>query len=669
MGNKSLVQKALARPDLVRKLADRARRDGIREAVRIAQTRLSEPATLGYSCAGKVLAVGTDVSGIRVGDRVACAGAGYANHSEINLVPQNLVTPIPDEVTCESGAFTTVGSIALQAVRLTEATLGSRVAVVGLGLVGQLAIRVLKVAGCQVVGVDIDPESVQLATGCSDLALDSGKEDVASAISRFTDGYGVDATLIAASTSSDHPIELAGEITREKGRVVIVGAVGMDIPREPYYMKEIEVVVSRSYGPGRYDATYEEGGIDYPLPYVRFTEQRNMETVVEMIRTGRLDVDPLITHRFPFEEAIDACRVLTEEAGVRAVGIVLQYSDREIDLAKPVRLTHKFEVGSGSVGIGMIGAGNYATSTLLPILSKDARVDLRGICSASGLTAQTAGSRFGFHDAMSSSAPVVTDENTHLIMITTRHDSHASNAISALEAGKHVYVEKPLCLTSEELVEIEKTYAGAGNGISLTVGFNRRFSSFVQDVLQHYTTPTPKVIHIRVNAGSLPQDHWQNDPLQGGGRILGEVCHFLDLLCYLAGSPARSLAAAGMGKGSARNEENAVISVSFEDGSVGSIVYTSQGDSRFPKERVEVFGSGSVAVIEDFVSGEIVSGGKSRKLGRREKDKGQAEMLKRLVDSLASGGPPIIPFEDLVQSTHLSLLALESLASGKAIAV
>jgi predicted dehydrogenase/threonine dehydrogenase-like Zn-dependent dehydrogenase len=670
MGNKSLLQKALARPDLVRKLADRARREGIRKAIQTAQTRLAEPAALGYSCAGEVIDLGSEVSGIRVGDRVACAGAGYANHCEINVIPQNLVVPIPDDLSYEQAAFTTLGSIALQGVRLSRAVLGERVAVIGLGLVGQLAVRILKAAGCLVVGVDIDPESIRLASSSADLVLNSREGNVSAGVESFTDGYGVDATLIAASTVSDDPVITSGEITREKGRVVVLGAVGMNIPREAYYHKEIEVVVSRSYGPGRYDATYEEGGIDYPFPYVRFTERRNMQTVLDLMADG-LDVTPLVTDRYPFSKAVEAYSRLTDNNAERPFGIILQYGNDAIESDASVTLPVQARRPVQGVGVSVIGAGNYATATLLPTLSKHPKVSFRRICSASGLSAKTAGARFGFQEAVTGSDSLIGEAETDLIVIATRHDSHASCVVAALEAGKHVYVEKPLCLTRKELATIEAAESrAAARGQTLTVGFNRRLSSFTSEVSSFFSfIASPRVVQIRVNAGSLPTGHWQKDPHQGGGRILGEVCHFLDLACFLVGRRPISLTATGSGKSTPQLEEDLVIALAFEDGSVGNIVYTSQGDARFPKERVEVFSGGAVAVIDDFVSAQIISNGKTRKLARKDRDKGQTKMLTHLIDGLVTGSSPIFPFPDLAQSARLPLLVIESLASGRKIDV
>lgn len=669
VARKGLLEKVRARPDLVRKVIDRARKEGIRKTLEMVRARLNTPAPLGYSCAGEVVGVAEDVEGISVGQRVACAGAGYANHAEVNFVPKNLVVRIPDGVSYEEAAFTTVASIALQGIRLADVRLGERVAVVGLGLVGQIAVQLLKAAGCRVVGMDIDPFMVERALeNGADIAINNASDNVEAAVSSFTDGYGVDATLITAATPSDGPIELAGEIAREKGRVIVVGAVGLRVPRDPYYLKEIDLRISRSYGPGRYDPSYEEGGIDYPYGYVRFTERRNMATVLEMMALRRLNVVPLITHRFPFERVSEAYDLIAGEKRERYIGILLQYGGAAPAQAEVVPLRQRAAPVAG-VRVGAIGAGNYATVHLFPHLKAHPGVGFRRICTATGLSARAAGERFGFVEAVSTPDEVTGDDATNLIMIVTRHDGHAPNVIRALGAGKHVFVEKPLCLNEEELCAVDRAYekASAEHGVTLTVGFNRRFAPLTRQIKAHFNRmPGPKVVQIRVNAGLLPRGHWLNDPVQGGGRIVGEGCHFLDLLLHLVDAWPTSVYAAGSGRGSAEREQDAAITVAFGDGSVGTVVYTSLGDGRFPKERIEVYGGGSAGVIDDFRSGLIVTDGRERKLKSGKQDKGQAEMLDRLVESLTTGGKAIIPYEHLVMSTRITLAAVRSLASGQA---
>ncbi len=667
VARKSLLQKARTRPDLVRKVVNRAKKEGVLKTLEAVQIRLDSPIPLGYSSAGLALRVAQDVEGIGAGNRVACAGAGYANHAELNFVPKNLVARIPEGVSYEEAAFTTVASIALQGIRLADVQLGERIAVVGLGLVGQITVQLLKAAGCRVLGMDIDSFVITKAQESgADFAINNSSENVGAIVASFTNGYGVDVTLITASTPSDGPIELAGEITREKGRVIVVGGVGLKVPREPYYLKEIDLKISRSYGPGRYDPSYEEGGIDYPYAYVRFTEQRNMSTVLEMMATRKLNVLPLITHRFPFERASDAYDLIAGGNEERYIGIVLEYttgapSTEAVSLSgKPTPVT--------DIRIGAIGAGNYATAYLFPHLKDHPKVGFRRICTARGLSARTQGGRFGFVEAVSTPDEVIRDEATNLVMVLTRHDGHASNVVRALEAGKHVYVEKPLCLNENELSEIERAYAKAADehGATLTVGFNRRFAPLTRKIKAHFDLlPGPKVVQIRVNAGPLSKDHWIHDPVQGGGRIVGEGCHFIDLLLHLVNSRPSSVYAIGNGNDSAVLKQDAAISVSFEDGSIGSVIYTSLGDDRFPKERIEVYGGNSVGLIDDFRSGLIVADGRESRLRSRKQDKGQRNMLDRLVEVLTEEGKPIIPFNQLSVSTRITVAVINSMLSGK----
>ena len=669
VAKKSLFEKSRSRPDLVRRVVDRAKREGIWKTLELVRNRINTPIPLGYSCAGVVLEVAEDVEGLKVGNRVACAGAGYANHAEINFVPKNLVARIPDGISYEEAAFTTVSSIALQSLRLADVRLGERIAVVGLGLVGQITVQLLKVAGCRVLGIDIDPFMIKKALeNRADIAINNSSDDVSAAVASFTNGYGVDATLITAATPSDEPIKMGGEITREKGRVIVVGDVGLRVPREPYYLKEIELKISRSYGPGRYDPSYEEGGIDYPFAYVRFTENRNMEAVLEMLALRQLNVLPLITHRFPIERASEAYDLVLGKNEERYIGILFQYVDQAPVRVEAVHLRKK-AIPFADVQIGAIGAGNYASAHLFPHLKSNPKVVFRRICTAGGLSARTAGERFGFAEAVGTPDEVVTDEGTNLVMVVTRHDGHAPNVIRALKAGKHVFVEKPLCLNESELSEIDRTYAKVAveKGLSLTVGFNRRFAPLTNQIKAYFDRLSgPKIVQIRVNAGPLSKDHWLNDPVQGGGRILGEGCHFIDLLLFLVNDPPSFVYAVGCGEDSVERAQDAAITVAFENGSVGAVMYNSMGDSRFPKERIEIYGGQSVGVIDDFRTGLIVADGRERKLkSGKKQDKGQIEMLKRLVEALTSDQNPIIPYEQLVMSTRTIFAVTRSLASGK----
>ena len=662
MGNKNLLQKAQARPDLVKQVINKLRTEGFSKTLQTVNTRLNAPSPLGYSSAGEVLAVGGLVEGIKPGDRVACGGAGYANHAELVSVPSNLVVKIPDGVSDDEAAFTTLGSIALQGVRLAEPKLGETFLVLGLGLLGQITVQLLRANGCHVLGTDLDPKLIKLAEQFGATGLKPGAELV-NVCKELTAGYGVDGVLVCAGTNSNQPIEQCGEVTREKGRVVVVGAVRMDIPREEYFKKEISVVISRSYGPGRYDPVYEEGGRDYPLGYVRFTEQRNMQTFLELIAQNRLDLQTLITHRFNLEQAFEAYGLIEGKKEEPYLGIVLSYSGKDIVEKQCSVITIKpTNVEKSKLGLSFFGAGNYATATLLPLLKKESSVSLFGLVTASGRTAQGVAEQFGFSFCTSNYSDILRDE-TDAVMITTRHDTHASAVASALKSGKHVYVEKPLGLNVDELVEIHKSYEQAGNK-QLMIGFNRRFSPLTRIVQDHFANvKSPLVINIRSNAGAIPMDHWIQAPNVGGGRMIGEGCHFVDLASALAGSlpvSVYSIASGKPGKSIILND-NLVVTLSFANGSIATITYTADGSKSMNKEYIEVFGGGRSATIHDFKQATLYSGDlniKHKKL--KTQDKGQKDMLQSWLGGLKSG-ICCISYESLMANSIATILAVESM--------
>ena len=669
MGKKNLLQKAQARPDLVKQVINKLKTEGVSKTLQTVSTRLNAPSPLGYSSAGEVVAMGGLVEGIRSGDRVACGGAGYANHAEFAAVPKNLVVRIPEGVTDEEAAFTTLGSIALQGVRLAEPKLGETFLVLGLGLLGQIAVQLLRANGCHVIGTDLDPELVKLSEtfGATGLQPDS---DGVNTCKELTAGYGVDGVLVCAGTSSNQPIELCGEVTREKGRVVVVGAVRMDIPREDYFKKEISVVISRSYGPGRYDPVYEEGGNDYPLSYVRFTEQRNMQTFLELIAQKKLDIQTLITHRFQLEQAEEAYALIEGQKKEPYLGIVLNYAEPQEKAESSVITLKSKPVNKNKLGLSFYGAGNYATATLLPILKGDSDSEFRGLVTASGRTAQGVADQFGFSFCAGNYSDVLGDE-TDAILVTTRHDTHAVAVVQALQAGKHVYVEKPLGLTVEELIEIHQAYQQAQDR-QVMVGFNRRFAPLTEMVKSHFSgVKSPLVINIRTNAGAIPTDHWIQDPKLGGGRMIGEGCHFIDLASALADSLPVSVYAIGSAKAgkSALLNDNLVVTLTFANGSIATITYTADGSKAMEKEYVEVFGGGRSAVIQDFKQAILFSGD----LDKTEKklaaqDKGQKAMLQRWLKGLKSGAP-CVNYETLMANSLATILAVESLTINQPLAV
>lgn len=670
LGKKNLIQKALARPDLVKQVIKKLKTEGFAKTLQTVSTRLDAPSPLGYSSAGEVVAVGGLVKGIQVGDKVACAGAGYANHAEFVAVPKNLVVKIPAGVSDEEAAFTTLGSIALQGVRLAEPRLGERFLVLGLGLLGQIAVQLLRANGCEVFGTDLNPDMVKLAEEFGATGIYPGS-DLAATCRALTEGHGVDGVIITAGTSSNQPIEVSGEACRKKGRVIVVGAVRMDIPREPYFKKEINVMISCSYGPGRYDPSYEEGGADYPLAYVRFTEQRNMQTFLQLIAQKKLDVARLITHRFPLEQAGDAYGLIEGERREPYLGIVLQYAQTSYAPGSGARIpVASAPVNKHKLGLSFLGAGNYTTATLLPVLKNLDDVELRGLVTSSGRTAQGVAKQFGFGFCAGDYAEMLKDD-TDVVFVTTRHDSHARSVAEALAAGKHAYVEKPLGLNVEELQQVHAAFVHARDR-QLLIGFNRRFAPLTQELLKHFAhVQSPLLVNIRVNAGAIPEDHWIQDPVQGGGRLIGEGCHFIDLAAALTRGNPVSVHAYGTAKAnkSPLLNDNLCISLAFDNGSVANISYVADGAKAMAKEHMEVFGGGRSAVLDDFKSLTLYTGdtGVEEKKGGVQ-DKGQKAMLRGFIDGLKTG-TPIVAYEAIALTSLATVAAVESLMIGAPVPV
>ncbi len=645
----SLAGKALARPDLVRQVIDKAKREGVVATLAKVRSKLDNPVALGYSCAGRVIEVGAAVSDLRLGERVACAGAGYATHAEVNAIPRNLCVPIPDGVSDEDAAFVTVGAIALQGVRQAQPTLGERVVVIGLGLLGLITVQLLKANGCRVLGFDpVAPKCDLARTLGADAACAEGLVEAAEA---FTAGLGADAVIVTASTPSDEPVNAAAAIARLKGRVVLVGMVGMNLKREPFYKKEIDVRLSMSYGPGRYDPAYEEGGHDYPFAYVRWTERRNMQAFLELIADGRVTPKALVTHRFAIGEAERAYALL--EGSEPYIGIVLTYPGvgsgpvvRRVEVA-PRKIAPK----AGTLGIGFIGAGNFAKSVLLPELRKQTGVRLTGVATATGLSGTHAAEKFGFGFATTDAAQILGDSGTDVVFIATRHDTHAPLAIEALAAGKHVFVEKPLAIDQAQL-DAAITAAEASDRV-LMVGFNRRFAPLIVKAKAALAGRTaPLVMLYRVNAGPVPAESWLHGD-EGGGRIIGEVCHFIDTLGFLADAlpVERHLVAA-------KDHADAVsLQLRLADGSIGTIIYTSLGDRSFAKEYIEVFAAGRVITIDDFRRAVFVTDGKRRTERLARQDKGFAEELRQFLASVRGDQPPPIGLEALRATTEATLVS------------
>ncbi len=664
---KSLVGKAQSRPDLVRQVMDKARREGLVSTIEAAFNRLDQPMALGYSSAGTVVAVGDGVEGFKPGDRVACAGGGYAVHAEYALIPQNLLALLPDTVDFESAAFSTLGAIALQGFRLAQPQVGETVAIVGLGLLGLLAVGIAKAGGCSVFGVDLDPARVALANLLgANAVVREGAEDVGRS---FSQGRGFDTVLICADTSSNDPVELAGELARDRGTVVAVGAVGLQVPRKVYYEKELQLLISRSYGPGRYDPAYEEKGQDYPLGYVRWTEGRNLQAVVDLIGSGKLEVAALITHRFPIEAADQAYKLISGKRDEKFLGVVITYApESEIRTKSQVDISGIVLAPplTGEIALGVLGAGNYATATFLPAVQKAGGITKVGIASAAGLTARHAANRFGFAFASSDEQEILQNERINLVAILTRHHQHARQVMAALKNGKSVFCEKPLALTLEELVEVEQL-VGASETPMLMVGYNRRYAPFSQKLSNFFNTRSePMIAHYRVNAGFLPDNHWLHDPTVGGGRIIGEGCHFIDYLIFLVGALPQKVHTFALPNAGRYHEDNVQMVFSFRDGSMGTVTYLANGDKTFPKERVEVFCGGRVAVLDDYRSLELIhQGHRETSQARLRQDKGHQAGWQAFLNAVRSGGQPPIPYEQIFGGARATFAAVKSLKTGR----
>jgi len=664
LGQKGLLGKARERPELIGKVWEKVKTDGLRQALEDVRDKLDQSHAVGYSAAGIVIEPAKDVMEFHAGDRVACAGTDYASHAEVISVPRNLCVRLPDQLSFEEGAFGTVGAIALQGVRLAEPTLGESVVVIGLGLVGQLTVQLLKANGCRVFGIDIDETRTQLACACG--ADDGSVPDEASErVMAWSRGRGADACIIAAATASNEPIELAGEVSRLKGRVVAVGMVGMDVPRSIYYQRELTLKVSLSYGPGRYDPDYEERGHDYPIAYVRWTEGRNIEAFLDLLAAGRVDVKPLITHRFSIEEARRAYQLITGSTGQKYLAVLLTY-DTESEINRRIENQSAVKKAPDArVGVGLIGAGSYAQKVLLPNFNA-AGVEFCSIASASGVSARDMGAKYGFARFLSDAQSVIDDEEANLIVIATRNGSHAELARLALERGKNVFVEKPLALNDAELDSVLDA-ASKSEG-KLLVGFNRRFSPFALRAKEIFgARQSPLSMVYRVNAGRVRREHWTQDPNEGGGRIIGEVCHFIDLMQFLAGAaPTLVYAVAVAGdKGDVIREDSVLITLQFGDGSNGAIAYLAEGDNALPKEHIEIFGEGKVFIIEDFCSARLYAGGREKKETLRRQDKGQTEETRIACAVVAESTPAPITLQELEATTRATFRIRDSLRTGQ----
>lgn len=660
LARRSVVGKARQRPDHVKRVLQKVRQEGLRATLEQVQAKLDEPMPLGYSAAGVVLGCGPGVADFKPGDRVAAA----LPHASAGVIGRNLCSRVPEEVSFGAAAYASVASIGLEGVRLAETTLGSSVLVIGLGLIGQICVALLKASGCRVFGTDLDPSRLAMARefGADAVAVGGNAHDIRA----FSGGFGVDAVLITAATESNGPIELAAEVCRSKGRIVLVGVAGLNIPRPPFFQKELEFTVSCSLGPGRNDPVYEEKGIDYPIGFVRWTAQRNMQAVLELMANGKLPVEKLTTHQFPIERAPEAYDLII--GGKEPyLGIVLEYPEAPAKLER--RIDFVVKKGSDAPGFSLVGAGNFARLVMLPALEAAGGFRWRGICTAKGITAEHTGRTKGFAFATTDLDEVLNDAETSTILVATRHDLHAGTVMKALRAGKNVFVEKPLCITPDELFEIEALLRELGEKAPLLmVGFNRRFAPAAGDLRKHFEGVAPLSISYRFAAGPIPPEHWTQDEDVGGGRIVGEACHPLHFCIALAGSRpvkvhAESVAMVG---GVQTTDDRVFITMRHENGSISSVSYQAGGDKDFPAERIEVFGGGRVGTVDQWGDVELWQDGR-RKTRSGGRDRGHRAEFKELVRAVREGGTWPVPWEEIRGATWASLAAVQSLRTGDSV--
>ncbi len=652
------ISKARQQPDKVKQVLDKIKTDGLMPTLEAVFSKLDEPMPLGYCNAGVVLEVGAGVTGFAPGDRVISNGS----HAEIVCVPQNLCAKIPDNVGDTEAAFTVLSSVGLQGIRLLEPTLGEKIVVFGLGLIGLLSVQMFRANGCEVLGVDINPQRLELAKQFGAEVVQAGADPVAVA-NAWTEGKGVDGVLIPAAAKTDDIMHQSAQMCRKKGRIVLVGVVGLNLRRDDFYEKEISFKVSCSYGPGRYDDAYEQAGRDYPLGYVRWTEHRNFEAILTMMANGTLKVGALITHKHPLDDAAKAYQALTDDR--TAMGLILSYPE-QVERSEKLVITQAPVGGEGKVTVGVIGAGSFAKMIMLPSLSK-AGADIAYVADINAAAAKFGAAKYGARNAVTDYKAILEDPQVNAVLLAVGHSLHARLVCEVLQAGKHVFVEKPLAMNHDEVEQILKV-SSEHSDRSITVGFNRRFSPHTVKAKELLTgRGGPLCMNMNVNAGIIPPDHWVHDPIRGGGRIIGEGCHFMDLLMFLADSPIKTVSAIMVGQGEAIREDKMSIIMGFEDGSIGTVNYFANGSKSYPKEMVQVFSDGRVLQLENFrkLVGYGFKGFNKFKTSRQ--DKGHAAEFAAFVDKIQTGGDPLIPLDQLVNVTKASFAAMESATTGKTI--
>ena len=660
-GKANFLEKARQQPEKVKQVFDKIKTDGLKPTFEAISRKLSEPIPLGYCNVGEVLAVGEGISEFKIGDRVASNG----HHAEVVCVPKNLIAKIPDNVSDDEATFTVVGAIALQGMRLANPTLGEIVAVIGLGLIGQLTVDLLQANGCEVVAFDFDQSKVDLAKTKGVKAFKVSEDiDTVKIVQEITQNIGVDAVIITASNKSNEVISQAAKMSRKRGRIVLVGVIGLEINRADFYEKELTFQVSCSYGPGRYDENYEQNGQDYPIDFVRWTLNRNFETVLKFISTGQLKVQSLITEIVDFQ---DYKQIYDNIGKSNSIASILKYRD-DIDV-KQTKITLKNQVIHNSNAVlGIIGSGNFTKVTVLPILSK-LKAKIKYLSSSSGLSGTLLAKKFDVQYSTTNNDDILNDSEVDAVIITTRHNAHARMCIAALQAGKHVFVEKPLALSLEEIDEIIEVYEQSNK--TLTVGFNRRFSPFVQDIKQKLGgLNLPINVVITVNAGEIQANHWTQNMSIGGGRIIGEACHFIDLITYLSGSLVDSVVMNSMGENPEVNTDNATILLKYQNGSTGVINYFANGNKGYSKERIEVYSQGKTMVIDNFRKSKYYGLKSSGMSGIfQSQNKGHHEQFRLFLERLKNGGEAIIPFEEIINTSRASICAVESLKLGAWVSV
>ncbi|MBK7098451.1 MAG: bi-domain-containing oxidoreductase [Sphingobacteriales bacterium] len=652
-GKAGWINKARQQPEKVRQVIQKIKTDGLKPTMDAVFRKLGEPLPLGYCNAGEVIAVGKGVNGFAVGDRVISNG----NHAEVVCVPENLVAKIPDGVSYEEAAFTVIGAIALQGIRLVNPTFGETVVVTGLGLIGLLAVQLLKANGCRVIGIDFDKRKVELAQrlGVEAFAVEADS-DVPKLIQDKTNGIGADAVLITASTKSNEVIGQAAQMSRKRGRIVLVGVIGLDMQRSDFYEKELTFQVSCSYGPGRYDDHYELKGLDYPIGFVRWTEQRNFEAVLAAIHNGSINVKDLITEEVDLKDYLDIYGDMIKGGSIASI---IRYPGNVLISQTSVQVSSNPFSGSKGI-VGIIGAGNFTGAMIVPTLN-ELNADIKYIASSKGLSGTTLAKKYGIRQSTSRYQDILDDQEVSAVMITTRHSAHAGQVVEALKAGKDVFVEKPLVLTLAELESIREVYEGSGK--TLTVGFNRRFSPFSQAAKESLGGGAPIQVIATMNAGFISANSWVHDLESGGGRIIGEACHYIALISYFTGSRVEKVVMNALGNHPESNTDNASIMLKYANGSTGIINYFATGSKSYPKERIEIFSQGKNILIDNFRKIEFY--GFKRRNMKKTQNKGHKEQFRRWLQSVKQGGEAIIPFDEIYNTSKAVILAVESLKEGR----